>query len=85
MYDGSEIHEAVITLLAIARNGARAVCCADKTEARCHQPSNREAMPSSAMCWWKQRVLPRRHPALAQRAETLDTLMVLAASAQQKY
>ena len=28
VYDGSEIHEAVITLLAIARNGAQAVCFA---------------------------------------------------------
>ena len=28
VYDGSEIHEAVITLLAIARNGAAAVCMA---------------------------------------------------------
>ncbi|ELY2754773.1 isoprenoid biosynthesis glyoxalase ElbB [Cronobacter sakazakii] len=28
VYDGSEIHEAVITLLALARNGAQAVCFA---------------------------------------------------------
>ena len=28
VYDGSEIHEAVITLLAIDRNGATAVCMA---------------------------------------------------------
>ena len=28
VYDGSEIHEAVITLLAIARSGAQAVCYA---------------------------------------------------------
>lgn len=34
VYDGSEIHEAVITLLAIARSGAEAVCFApDKTQA----------------------------------------------------
>jgi enhancing lycopene biosynthesis protein 2 len=34
VYDGSEIHEAVITLLAIARAGAQAVCFApDKTQA----------------------------------------------------
>lgn len=33
VYDGSEIHEAVITLLAIAREGAEAVCFApDKTQ-----------------------------------------------------
>ncbi|ELW9443625.1 isoprenoid biosynthesis glyoxalase ElbB [Pluralibacter gergoviae] len=34
VYDGSEIHEAVITLLAIARSGAQAVCFApDKSQA----------------------------------------------------
>lgn len=34
VYDGSEIHEAVITLLALARNGAQAVCFApDKPQA----------------------------------------------------
>ncbi|EOZ6412084.1 isoprenoid biosynthesis glyoxalase ElbB [Cronobacter turicensis] len=34
VYDGSEIHEAVITLLALARNGAQTVCFApDKPQA----------------------------------------------------
>lgn len=34
VYDGSEIHEAVLTLLAIARNGAQAICFApDKQQA----------------------------------------------------
>ena len=28
VYDGSEIHEAVITLLALDKRGAEAVCCA---------------------------------------------------------
>jgi len=33
VYDGSEIHEAVLTLLALARNGAEAVCFApDKAQ-----------------------------------------------------
>jgi enhancing lycopene biosynthesis protein 2 len=32
VYDGSEIHEAVFTLLAIDRNGAEAVCMAPNTE-----------------------------------------------------
>jgi len=32
VYDGSEIHEAVLTLLAIDRNGAEAVCMAPDTE-----------------------------------------------------
>ena len=34
VYDGAEIHETVLTLLAIARNGAQAVCFApDKQQA----------------------------------------------------
>lgn len=34
VYDGTEIHEAVLTLLAIARSGAQAVCFApDKPQA----------------------------------------------------
>ncbi len=34
MYDGAEIHEAVLTLLAIARSGAQAICFApDKAQA----------------------------------------------------
>jgi enhancing lycopene biosynthesis protein 2 len=32
VYDGSEIHEAVLTLLAIDRAGAEAVCCAPNTK-----------------------------------------------------
>jgi len=32
VYDGSEIHEAVLTLLAIDRNGAEAVCMAPDME-----------------------------------------------------
>lgn len=39
--DGSEIHEAVITLLTIARNGAQTVCYPINRSARCHQPSDR--------------------------------------------
>ncbi|CCK17104.1 Sigma cross-reacting protein 27A [Cronobacter universalis NCTC 9529] len=34
VYDGSEIHEAVITLLALARNGAQAVCFAPDNHKR---------------------------------------------------
>ena len=34
VYDGSEIHEAVLTLLAIDRNGAEAVCMAPSMEFR---------------------------------------------------
>lgn len=34
VYDGSEIHEAVLTLLAIDRNGAEAVCMAPSMEIR---------------------------------------------------
>ena len=32
VYDGSEIHEAVITLLALDKRGAEAVCCAPVAE-----------------------------------------------------
>ena len=32
VFDGSEIHEAVLTLLAIDRAGAEAVCCAPNVE-----------------------------------------------------
>ena len=46
VYDGSEIHEAVITLLAIARNGAQAVCFApDKPQRDVINHLTVEAMP----------------------------------------
>ena len=46
VYDGSEIHEAVITLLAIARNGAQAVCFApDKPQRDVINHLTGEAMP----------------------------------------
>ena len=32
VYDGSEIHEAVLTLLAISRSGAQAVCNTVKSD-----------------------------------------------------
>ena len=34
VYDGAEIHETVLTLLAIARNGAQAVCFAPDKQDR---------------------------------------------------
>jgi enhancing lycopene biosynthesis protein 2 len=59
VYDGSEIHEAVITLLAIARNGAQAVCFApDKPQRDVINHLTGEAQTESAMCWWKRRVSP---------------------------
>lgn len=45
VYDGSEIHEAVMTLLAIARSGGQAVCFTpDKTQAEViNHPTNETA------------------------------------------
>ncbi len=56
VYDGSEIHEAVLTLLALAENGAQAVCLApdmDQTEVINHvsgkkSPEKRNVLAESA-------------------------------------
>ncbi len=73
VYDGSEIHEAVITLLAIARNGAQAVCFApDKPQRDVINHLTGEAMPeqrnvlveaapapAATSCRWRRRVRRR--------------------------
>ncbi len=51
VYDGSEIHEAVFTLLAIDRNGAEAVCMAPDSEL--HEVDHVSGQPTGA----KRRVL----------------------------
>lgn len=57
VYDGSEIHEAVITLLAIARSGAQAICYApDKVQTDVINHLTGEARPKDAMFSWKRRV-----------------------------
>ena len=48
VYDGTEIHEAVITLLAIARGGAQAVCFApDKAQTDVINHLTGELLPES--------------------------------------
>ena len=42
VYDGSEIHEAVITLLALAKQGAEVICFA---------PDKNQAQPRFPWCW----------------------------------
>lgn len=66
VYDGSEIHEAVITLLAIACNGAQAVCFApDKPQRDVINHLTGEAMPeqrvspAATSCRWRRRVRRR--------------------------
>ncbi len=65
VYDGSEIHEAVITLLAIARNGAQAVCFApDKPQRDVINHLTGEAMPEQRNVLVEASAYrPRRHPA----------------------
>lgn len=85
--DGSEIHEAVITLLAIARNGAQAVCFApDKPQRDVINHLTGEAMPEQRNVLVEAARIARGDilPLAQARAETLDALIVLAASARRK-
>lgn len=87
VYDGSEIHEAVITLLAIARNGAQAVCFApDKPQRDVINHLTGEAMPEQRNVLVEAARIARGDilPLVQARAETLDALIVLAASARRK-
>ncbi len=87
VYDGSEIHEAVITLLAIARNGAQAVCLApDKPQRDVINHLTGRRCQSSAMCWWKQRVSPAATSAAdaGARGDAGRADRPLAASARRK-
>lgn len=57
VYDGSEIHEAVITLLAIARSGAQAICYApDKAQTDVINHLTAKRRRKAVMCLWKRRV-----------------------------
>ncbi len=79
MYDGSEIHEAVITLLAIARNGAQAVCFApDKPQRDVINHLTGEAMPEQRNVLVEAARIARGDilPLAQARAETLDALIV---------
>lgn len=79
VYDGSEIHEAVITLLAIARSGAQAVCFApDKPQADVLNHLTGEKMVESRNVLVEAARIARGEiQALGQaRFETLDALVV---------
>lgn len=79
VYDGSEIHEAVITLLAIARSGAQAVCFApDKTQADVINHLTGEPMAESRNVLIEAARLARGAitPLASADAQTLDALIV---------
>ena len=79
VYDGTEIHEAVITLLAIARSGAQAVCFApDKTQTDVINHLNGEAMAESRNVLIEAARLTRGEiqPLGNAQAEELDALVV---------
>lgn len=87
VYDGSEIHEAVITLLAIARNGAQAVCFApDKPQRDVINHLTGEAMPEQRNVLVEAARIARGDilPLVQARAETLDALIVPGGSARRK-
>ena len=79
VYDGAEIHEAVITLLAIARSGAEAVCFApDKIQTDVINHLNGEAMAGSRNVLIEAARITRGEiQALASaQADDLDALIV---------
>lgn len=79
VYDGAEIHEAVITLLAIARSGAQSVCFApDKTQANVINHLNGEAMAESRNVLIEAARITRGEvqPLTRAQAEELDALIV---------
>lgn len=79
VYDGSEIHEAVITLLAIARNGAQALCFApDKTQTDVINHLTGETMAESRNVLIEAARIARGEvrPLADARADELDALIV---------
>lgn len=79
VYDGAEIHEAVITLLAIARSGAQAVCFApDKTQTDVINHLNGEVMAGSRNVLIEAARITRGEiqPLAGAQAEDLDALIV---------
>lgn len=79
VYDGAEIHETVITLLAIARNGAEAVCFApDKTQADVINHLTGEPMAESRNVLIEAARLTRGAiaPLASAEAQDLDALIV---------
>lgn len=79
VYDGSEIHEAVITLLAIARHGAQAVCFApDKAQVDVINHLTGETLAESRNVLVEAARIARGaiRPLAEARAEELDALIV---------
>lgn len=79
VYDGAEIHEAVITLLAIARSGAQAVCFApDKAQVEVINHLTGEAMAGSRNVLIEAARITRGdiQPLARAQAEDLDALIV---------
>ncbi|MCS2165980.1 isoprenoid biosynthesis glyoxalase ElbB [Scandinavium manionii] len=79
VYDGSEIHEAVITLLAIARNGAQAVCFApDKSQSDVINHLDGESMAGERNVLLEAARITRGdiQPLASARAGELDALIV---------
>ena len=79
VYDGAEIHEAVITLLAIARRGAQAVCFApDKAQTDVINHLTGETMAESRNVLIEAARLARGaiQPLASARVDDLDALIV---------
>lgn len=79
VYDGAEISESVLTLLALARGGAQAVCFApDKTQADVINHLTGEPMADSRNVLIEAARIARGdiHPLNAAKAEELDALIV---------
>lgn len=79
VYDGTEIHEAVITLLAIARNGAQAVCFApDKIQSEVINHLTGEAMAERRNVLLEAARITRGEvrPLVQAQAAELDALIV---------
>ncbi|HCL5268091.1 TPA: isoprenoid biosynthesis glyoxalase ElbB [Salmonella enterica] len=79
VYDGAEIHEAVLTLLAIARSGAQAVCFApDKPQADVINHLTGEAMAETRNVLIEAARITRGEirPLAQAQAEELDALIV---------
>ena len=79
VYDGSEIHEAVITLLAIARSGAQAVCYApDKiqTDVINHLTGEAQAESRNVLVEAARIARGEIQPLANARADELDALIV---------
>ncbi len=80
VYDGAEIHEAVLTLLAIARSGAQAVCFApDKPQADVINHLTGEAMAETRNVLIEAARITRGdiRPLSRAQPEELDALIVL--------